>query len=57
VEETVLQMFVVLTRGNVPMAPIGDRVQVILDESQLDVCVNSATTDALRGHSSGPTND
>lgn len=47
-EGTVSQVFVVLTtRANHLMAPIHDRMPVVLDEAQLDPWMNSATSEAL----------
>ena len=45
---TVTQVFVVLTtRANAVMAPIHDRMPVVLDESQVDTWMNLATSEAL----------
>ena len=46
-EGTVTQVFVVLTtRANAVMAPIHDRMLVVLDESQVDTWMNPATSEA-----------
>ena len=47
---TVTQVFVALTtRPNSVMAPIHNRMPVVLNESQLDAWMNSATTESLAG--------
>ena len=47
-EGTVTQVFVVLTtRANSLLAPIHDRMPVVLEESELDAWMNPATTEAL----------
>jgi putative SOS response-associated peptidase YedK len=47
-EGTVTQVFVVLTtRPNSVIAPIHDRMPVVLDESQVDTWMNPATSEVL----------